>query len=303
MSTIVIKNLHANVVDKPILKGLNLTIKSGEVHALIGPNGHGKSTLLNVIMGHPKYEVTKGSIKLDGKEVLDMEVDERARAGLFLAMQAPQEVAGVTVSDFLRSAVNSKREKPVNLISYVMDLEKATKAVGFELDMVHRFINEGFSGGEKKRNELLQALMLKPKFAMLDEVDSGLDVDAMKNVASIVNSLLSNDFGALIVSHYPNMYRLVKPTHVHIIIDGKIVTSGGMEIVDKIDKFGFNWIKRELGIDIKKAVKKPQNLEVVAIKDGMKKQPIMIKTESKMKQAREKASAKPAAKVVAKKKG
>jgi Fe-S cluster assembly ATP-binding protein len=145
--------------------------------------------------------------------------------------------------------------------------------------------------------------MLKPKFAMLDEVDSGLDVDAMKNVASIVNSLLSNDFGALIVSHYPNMYRLVKPTHVHIIIDGKIVTSGGMEIVDKIDKFGFNWIKRELGIDIKKAVKKPQNLEVVAIKDGMKKQPIMIKTESKMKQAREKSSAKPAAKVVAKKKG
>jgi Fe-S cluster assembly ATP-binding protein len=299
MSTIVIKNLHATVADKPILKGLNLTINTGEVHALIGPNGHGKSTLLNVIMGHPKYEVTKGSIKLDGKEVLDMEVDERARAGLFLAMQAPQEVAGVTVSDFLRSAVNSKREKPVNLINYVMDLEKATKAVGFELDMVHRFINEGFSGGEKKRNELLQALMLKPKFAMLDEVDSGLDVDAMKNVANIVNSLIENkDFGALVVSHYPNMYRLVKPTHVHIIIDGKIIVTGGMEIVEKIDKFGFNWIKRELGIEIKKEVKRPQNLEVVAIKDGMKKQPIVIKTESKMK----KAKAKPAPKkVVAKK--
>lgn len=283
MSTIVIKNLHASVEDKPILKGLNLTINSGEVHALIGPNGHGKSTLLNVMMGHPKYQVTKGSIKLDGKEVLEMEVDERARAGLFLAMQAPQEVAGVTVSDFLRAAVNSRREKPVNLINYVMDLEKATKSVGFELDMVHRFINEGFSGGEKKRNELLQALVLKPKFALLDEVDSGLDVDAMKNVANIVNSLLGKDFGALIVSHYPNMYRLVKPTHVHIIIDGKIITSGGMEIVDKIDKFGFNWIKKELGIEIKKEVKRPQNLEVVAIKDGMKKQPIVIKTESKMK--------------------
>lgn len=240
MSTIVIKNLHASVVDKPILKGLDLTIKSGEVHALIGPNGHGKSTLLNVIMGHPKYVVTKGSIKLDGKEVLDMEVDERARAGLFLAMQAPQEVAGVTVSDFLRSAVNSKREKPVNLISYVMELEKATKAVGFELDMVHRFINEGFSGGEKKRHEILQLELMKPKIAILDETDSGLDVDALRIVSEGINrTVAKNNTGVLLITHYTRILRYVKPDKVSVFVDGRVVATGGQELADELETNGY----------------------------------------------------------------
>ena len=253
MTKIVIKNLHAEIEGKKILKGINLEINNGEVHALLGPNGHGKSTLLNVLMGHPKYKVTEGSITLDGEDVLAMSVDERAKKGMFLAMQYPPEISGVTLSDFLKAALNNTQDKPLSLYKYIKELEKSANNVGFDLDMVHRFLNEGFSGGEKKRSEILQMQLLKPKFALLDEIDSGLDVDALKLVANAINEMNDGSRGVLIVSHYARMYNLVKPTHAHVVIDGKIVVSGNAEIIEKIDTKGYEWIRTELGIDIKKS--------------------------------------------------
>lgn len=252
MAILKINNLQATVNGKPILKGIDLEVKTGELHALLGPNGHGKSTLLGVIMGHPKYEVTGGSITLDGQDVLAMSVDERARAGLFLGLQHPLEVPGVTVSDFLRVAINSRQEKPVSLMKYVRDLEKATQKVGFPLDMVHRAINEGFSGGEKKRNEILQMIMLKPTIVMLDEIDSGLDVDSLRLVADAINSLRGQTFGCLVVSHYARLYSMIKPTHVHVIVNGRIIATGDQRIIDNIDTKGYDWVKSEYGVDIKK---------------------------------------------------
>lgn len=181
MATLEIKDLFASVEGKQILKGINLTIKSGEIHALLGPNGHGKSTLLNVIMGHPKYTVNSGSILLDGEDITNLPVDERARKGLFLAMQYPPEISGVTLSDFLKAAIDAKSEKPVSLYKFVKGLESSANNVGFDLDMVHRYLNEGFSGGEKKRSEILQMQLLNPSFCFLDEIDSGLDVDATQS--------------------------------------------------------------------------------------------------------------------------
>lgn len=268
MTKLVIENLHAEIEGKEILKGINLTICSGEVHALLGPNGHGKSTLLNVLMGHPKYVVTSGSITLDGEDVLKMTVDERAKKGLFLAMQYPPEISGVTLSDFLKAAINGRNEKPVSLYKYIKELESSANKVGFELDMVHRFLNEGFSGGEKKRSEILQMQLLKPTFALLDEIDSGLDVDALKLVANVVNEMNDGTRGILIVSHYARMYNLVKPTNSHVIIDGRIAVSGGAEIIEKIDTKGYEWIKDELGIEIKKATVevKPVLIDTCAVK-------------------------------------
>lgn len=265
MAILKITNLHATVNDKPILKGINLEVKTGELHALLGPNGHGKSTLLGVIMGHPKYQVTEGTITLDGKDVLAMSVDERARAGLFLGLQHPLEVPGVTVSDFLRLGINSRRDKPIPLVKFVRDLEKSTSQVGFPLDMVHRAINEGFSGGEKKRNEILQMIMLKPTFAMLDEIDSGLDVDSLKLVAEAINSLRNETFGCLVVSHYARLYSMIRPTHVHVIVNGRIVTTGGQEIIDHIDTLGYDWVKTEYGIEIKKEDETAQPMNTVSI--------------------------------------
>ena len=267
MSKLVIKNLHVSVEGIEILKGINLEVNTGETHALLGPNGHGKSTLLNCLMGHHKYEVTEGEIYLDDQNVLEMSVDERARAGLFLAMQYPPEISGVSLSDFLRSAMNSRSEKPVSLYKFVKELETSAKSVGFELDMVHRSVNEGFSGGEKKRSEILQMKLLKPTFALMDEVDSGLDVDALQYVTSAVNDMRNDKMGLLIVSHYARMYQLIEPTHVHVIVNGKIVVSGGKEIVEKIDTQGYEWIKNELGIEIKKDnAKRPVLLEACAVK-------------------------------------
>lgn len=267
MANLVIKDLKVSTNGIEILKGINLEINSGETHALLGPNGHGKSTLLNVIMGHPKYEVTAGSIFLDSKDILAMRVDERAKAGLFLAMQTPQEIPGVSNSDFLKAAVNAKSEKPVSLYRFIKDLETASKEVGFSLDMIHRSINEGFSGGEKKRNEMLQMMLLKPKFALIDEIDSGLDVDALRYVGEAINKMQGPEFGSIIVSHYARLYKIVQPTHVHIIVNGKIIVSGGFELVDKIDSQGYEWISKELGIEIKKEEKpKPVVLESCAVK-------------------------------------
>ncbi len=251
-------NLCCSVEDKEILKGINLVINSGEIHALLGPNGHGKSTLLSCIMGHPKYKVTNGSILLDGKDVLKISVDERAKAGLFLAMQYPPSIDGVSVSDFLKSCLDAKNDKPVSLYKFVKELENSCNDVGFDLNMVHRPLNVGFSGGEKKRCEILQMETLNPSFCFLDEIDSGLDVDAINLVANVLNKMNDGSKGMLIISHYARMYNLVKPTHAHVIIDGRIVVSGGIEIIEKIDSKGYEWIKDELGIEIKKEESSPK---------------------------------------------
>ena len=250
MATLKIENLHVSIDDKEILKGINLTVNSNEIHALMGPNGNGKNTLLAAIMGHPKYNVTSGSITLDGKDVFSMSVDERSRAGLFLAMQYPQEIPGVTNSDFLRAAMNARSEKPVSLFKFIKEMEKNIADLQMKPDLAHRFLNEGFSGGEKKRNEILQMRMLKPSIAMLDEIDSGLDVDAIKVVANAIGKLQSEtELGMIVVSHYERFYDSIKPTHAHVLIDGKIVLDGGYELVIKIDSEGYDWIYKQLNID------------------------------------------------------
>ena len=265
MSKLKIIDLHASVDGKEILKGIDLEFNEGETNALLGPNGHGKSTLLNVIMGHPSYKVTQGQILLDDENVLEMSVDERARKGLFLGFQYPQEINGVTVSDFLKSAVNARREKPISLLKFIKGLENSAKAVGFNLDMVHRSINEGFSGGEKKRNEILQMNLLEPKIALLDEIDSGLDVDGLYQVAKSINDLKEKtNLGLVIISHYARLYTLIKPDHVHVIVNGKVAVSGSSDIITKIDEKGYEWIKDELGIEITKEESKPILLESCA---------------------------------------
>lgn len=250
MSTLIIKDLHVKVGEKEILKGINLEVKSGEIHAIMGPNGNGKSTLLSAIMGHPKYTVTDGSITIDGKDVLSMSVDERSRAGLFLGMQYPQEIPGVTNSDFLKAAMNARLEKPISLFKFIRALDKNVEELDMDENLAHRYLNEGFSGGEKKRNEILQMKLLQPQFALLDEIDSGLDVDALRVVSQAINSMRSDDFACVMVSHYERLFELVKPTHVHVLVQGRLVMSGGYELVEKIDREGYEWV-RELGIELK----------------------------------------------------
>ena len=248
-NTLEIIDLHVSVEDKEILKGINLVVKEGEVHAIMGPNGNGKSTLLQTIMGHPKYTITRGSILFNGEDVLTMSVDERARKGIFLAMQYPQEISGVTNSDFLRAAINSRREENISLFKFIKQIEANIKKLKMKDDLAHRFVNDGFSGGEKKRNEILQMMMLEPSIAMLDEIDSGLDVDAIKLVSDAINELIGkNPMGLLVVSHYERFFTLIKPTHSHVIVDGKIVVEGDNELVMKIDTDGYDWLYKELDI-------------------------------------------------------
>ena len=270
MATLEIKNLHVSVAEKEILKGINLTIKENEIHALLGPNGNGKSTLLSTIMGQPKYIVTEGEILLDGKDVLSMSVDERAKAGLFLALQYPPEIPGVINSDFLKSALNARSEKPVSLYKFITQLESATQEVNLPLDMIHRYLNDGFSGGEKKRNEIIQMKLLKPEIAMLDEIDSGLDVDALQVVASSIEDVIKRNGSALVVSHYARFYQMIKPTHVHVIVDGKILMTGNQEIVERIDKQGFDWVKAEYGIDVNKVDLRPSSIGLCGVKERIK---------------------------------
>lgn len=249
MSILKIENLHVAIDDKEILKGIDLEIKENEIHALMGPNGNGKSTLLQTIMGHPKYIVTQGSISFNGKDVLKMSVDERSKAGLFLAMQYPLEIPGVTNSDFLRAALNARSEKPVSLFKFIKEMEKNIAELQMKPDLAHRFLNEGFSGGEKKRNEIVQMRMLKPSLALLDEIDSGLDVDALKIVANAIRNLQEETkMGLIVVSHYERFYDSIKPTHAHVLIDGKVVMNGGQELVAKIDNEGYDWLYKQLNI-------------------------------------------------------
>lgn len=245
-----IEGLRATISDKEILKGVDLEIKGGEIHAVMGPNGTGKSTLASVLMGHPAYEVTAGSVSLNGEDVLDMETDERARAGLFLAMQYPSEIAGVTNADFLRSAINARREEgdEISLIRFIRQMEAAMQKLEIDPQFMHRYLNEGFSGGEKKRNEILQMKMLEPKICILDEVDSGLDIDALRIVSEGVNDMRSEERGFLIITHYQRLLNYIHPDFVHVMMQGRIVKSGGPELAERLENEGYEWVKEELGI-------------------------------------------------------
>lgn len=249
-STLTIKDLHVEIEGKEILKGVNLEVKTGEFHAVMGPNGAGKSTLAQAIMGHPRYEITKGTVLLDGEDVLEMEVDERSRAGLFLAMQYPSEISGVTLSDFLRSSINAHRGEgnEIPLMEFIKKMDKTMEFLDIDLNMAQRYVNEGFSGGEKKRNEILQLMMLEPKIAILDEIDSGLDIDALKIVSKGINSMRGENFGCLIITHYQRLLNYITPDYVHVMLDGRIVKSGGPELAQRLEAEGYEWIKEELGI-------------------------------------------------------
>ncbi|AXK51322.1 Fe-S cluster assembly ATPase SufC [Spiroplasma alleghenense] len=238
-----IKNLHVAIEDKEILKGIDLIVKTGETHALMGPNGNGKSTLLMAIMGHPKYEITKGDILFDGKSILESPVDERSRMGIFLALQNPQTIPGVSNLEFLKYIVNAHSETKQKLPKIFADIKEAAKELNFDVNMLKRSVNDGFSGGEKKKNEILQMKLLKPKFALIDEIDSGLDVDALEIVSQNLNSYNKAELGMIIVSHYDRFFNKVPPTHAHVIIDGKIVVSGDSKIVERINKEGYSWAK------------------------------------------------------------
>ncbi|PTX64270.1 iron-regulated ABC transporter ATPase subunit SufC [Melghirimyces profundicolus] len=246
-----IKDLNVSIEDKEILKGVNLEVNGGEIHAIMGPNGTGKSTLAQALMGHPRYEVTGGSVLLDGEDLLEMEVDERARKGLFLAMQYPSEISGVTNSDFLRSAVNAKQPegKEVSIMKFMKQLDKKMAQLGMDESFANRYLNEGFSGGEKKRNEILQLMMLEPRIAILDEIDSGLDIDALKVVADGVNSMRNPNTGFLIITHYQRLLNYIKPDRVHVVMQGRIVKSGGPELAERLEAEGYDWVKEELGIE------------------------------------------------------
>ena len=252
MAKLEIKNLHVSVDNKEILKGVDLVMNTGEIHAIMGPNGTGKSTLSAAIMGHPNYEVTEGEILLDGEDVLAMETDERARKGLFLAMQYPSEVAGITNAEFIRSAINARRpeDDQLGVIPFLKQLDAKMELLNMKEDMAERYLNEGFSGGEKKRNEILQMMMLEPTFGILDEIDSGLDIDALKVVARGVNAMRGENFGALMITHYQRLLNYIEPDIVHIMMDGRIVKTGDKTLAMQVEKEGYTSIANELNIEI-----------------------------------------------------
>ena len=242
-----VKGLRVSVAGNEILKGVDLTIRDGEVHAIMGPNGSGKSTLAQVLAGHPAYTVLAGGATYEGKDLLDMKPEERARAGVFLAFQYPVEIRGITNSYFLRSALNALRrergEAELDPIDFLQFLEQKVKAIGWDDSMMNRPVNEGFSGGEKKRNEILQLAVLEPRLAILDETDSGLDIDALKTVAETVNKLRSPDRSFLIVTHYQRLLNYITPDVVHVLSDGRIVKSGGPELAQELEARGYDWLR------------------------------------------------------------
>jgi Fe-S cluster assembly ATP-binding protein len=243
-----IENLRAEVEEAgEIVKGLNLEVGKGEIHAIMGPNGSGKSTLANVLMGHPRYEATDGSVTFEGEDLLELEPDERAKLGIFLAFQYPSEVPGVSVANFLRSAVNSVREEELSAMEMYRLLQEKMQFLQIDPQFAERYLNEGFSGGEKKRNEILQMLMLEPKLAIMDETDSGLDIDALQVVAKGVNALRGPEFSAVIITHYSRILRYIEPDYVHVMLDGRIVTSGGKELADELEAKGYDWVRQEYG--------------------------------------------------------
>ena len=248
--SLIIKNLHAAIDGNPILKGLSLEVPAGEVHAIMGPNGSGKSTLSKVVAGHEDYEVTEGSVTMDGEDLLELEIDERSRAGLFLAFQYPAEVPGVTMANFIRAALQARlpEGEELDAVTYYKNLYEKMDQLGIDRRFTSRFVNEGFSGGEKKRNEVLQMMMLEPSYCLMDETDSGLDIDALKVVADGVNSMRSPDRGFLVITHYQRLLDYIEPDHVHVLADGQIVRSGTKELARELEKKGYDFLKEELEV-------------------------------------------------------
>ena len=253
MSILEIKDLHVRVEEKEILKGVNLTINTNEIHAIMGPNGTGKSTLSAAIMGNPNFEVTQGEVLLDGQNILDLDVDERARMGLFLAMQYPSEIPGITNAEFMRAAMNAGREDDdkIGVMDFLNKLDEKMALLNMHEDMAERYLNEGFSGGEKKRNEILQLLMLEPKFGILDEIDSGLDIDALKVVSKGINAIRGENFGALIITHYQRLLNYITPDVVHVMMEGRVVMTGGPELAARLESEGYHGIAKEPNIEYK----------------------------------------------------
>ena len=250
MSNLEIQNLHVRAGEKEILRGLDLSVAKGQIHALMGPNGSGKSTLANAIMGHPNLEVTEGKIIWDGEDITEADPDERARMGLFLAFQYPVAVPGVTVTKYLRTVLNAHREahgeEPIPLRDFRQTVEAAMKLTNVPKEFSSRYLNEGFSGGEKKRMEILQLALQRPEMAILDETDSGLDIDALRVVANGVNAVAGPEMGVLIITHYQRILHLVQPSHVHVMYQGRIVREGGPELVDELEAKGYGWITEEI---------------------------------------------------------
>jgi Fe-S cluster assembly ATP-binding protein len=241
-----IQNLHVRIEDKEILKGVNLKVSKGETHALMGPNGSGKSTLANTIMGNPNYEITEGRILLNGEDITEAAPDERARAGIFMAFQYPATIPGVSVANFLRTAVNAGREEPIKVKEFGKVLRTNMDLLKIDPDFTRRYLNEGFSGGEKKRAEILQMAMLRPEFAVLDETDSGLDIDALRIVSDGVNALRGPELGTLIITHYTRILQYVTPDYVHIMLNGRVVREGGRELADELEDKGYDWVREEV---------------------------------------------------------
>jgi len=251
MSELLIRNLHAGIDGKTILKGVDLTVSQGEVHALMGPNGTGKSTLAYILMGHPKYEVTEGEVVFDGQNILELAPDERSRLGIFLAFQYPVAIPGVSVANFLRTAVNSRRkavdpeDKGIPIPEFRSMLKQKMDLLKMDHSFAGRYLNEGFSGGEKKRAEILQMAALQPEIAILDETDSGLDIDALRIVSDGVNALRGDDLGVLVITHYQRILNYIKPDFVHIMLGGRIVKSGGPELALTLEEQGYDWLREE----------------------------------------------------------
>jgi Fe-S cluster assembly ATP-binding protein len=250
MAELEIRDLHVRVEEKEILKGLDLDVEKGRIHALMGPNGSGKSTLANAIMGHPGFEVTEGTITFKGTDITDAAPDERSRAGLFMAFQYPVAIPGVTVSKYLRMIVNAHREErgeePIKIKEFAKTAQEAMDLMNIPKDFSSRYLNEGFSGGEKKRMEILQLAVMRPEIAILDETDSGLDIDALRTVAEGVNRFAGPDLGVLIITHYQRILHLVEPDFVHVMYDGRIVKEGGPELVEQLEAKGYGWIRDEV---------------------------------------------------------
>jgi Fe-S cluster assembly ATP-binding protein len=246
MPDLEIRKLHVRTEEREILRGVDLSVSRGEIHALMGPNGSGKSTLANTILGHPAYEITEGEILWRGEPITEADPEDRAQAGLFLAFQYPAAIPGVSVANFLRMAMNTKREEPINVKDFGVKLKHATELLRVDREFTSRHLNDGFSGGEKKRCEILQMAMLEPEVAVLDETDSGLDIDALRTVAEGVNKLhAETGMGALVITHYQRILQFVKPDFVHVMLDGRIVREGGAELVEQLEREGYDWLREE----------------------------------------------------------
>lgn len=247
MKGLQVRGLTARIDEKTIINGLDLTVEDGQIHALMGPNGHGKSTLANILMGHPRYTVSAGAVTLDGEDLLAMDVSQRARRGLFLAFQYPAEIPGLTVAKFLKRVADLRRDPPKNAGAFLGELKENLKFLEIDPSFVNRYLNDGFSGGEKKRMEILQLLTIRPRFAIFDETDSGLDVDALKVVSAGINRMRGEGFSALLITHYRRLLDLVRPDRVHILERGHVVASGGFELVELLEQDGYDGIRRLVG--------------------------------------------------------